>query len=234
MFLFSMLLLIPPPPPVLWIITVCVISTRMSISIDSVMRAFFASHHILGEQLNFCTNIVSMATSAPNIVSRSYSVIKMKPRSVGIFLGFSAWLILIIWNKNVKLIRKPEPILNMSNHFKVLNNERWIICFENFLLTPPPPAGVIGCGGAVEVTGLDFVCFVVINPRVLLANRVDFGLFLFHKFSNFDPPPQFLLTMPLHTLPNMLWNDSSVFDVFPDTTFLTVWGVGVVDLWWGL
>ena len=25
--------------------------------------------------------------------------------------------------------------------------------------------------------------------RVLPANRVDFGLFLFHKFSNFTPPP---------------------------------------------
>ena len=42
----------------------------------------------------------------------------------------------------------------------------------------------MGCG-AVEATGLDFVCFVV--PRVLLsANRVDFGLY--HKFSNFTLP----------------------------------------------
>ena len=30
---------------------------------------------------------------------------------------------------------------------------------------------------AAEATGLGFVCFVVINPCVLLANRVDFGLF---------------------------------------------------------
>ena len=31
---------------------------------------------------------------------------------------------------------------------------------------------------------------VVFNPCVLSANRVDFGLFfLFHKFSNFTPPP---------------------------------------------
>ena len=39
--------------------------------------------------------------------------------------------------------------------------------------------------GAAEATGLGFVCFVVINPRVLLSNRVDFGLFfvLFYKFS---------------------------------------------------
>ena len=28
-----------------------------------------------------------------------------------------------------------------------------------------------------EATDLGFVCFVVINPRVLVANRVDFGLF---------------------------------------------------------
>ena len=37
-------------------------------------------------------------------------------------------------------------------------------------------AGVIGCGAA-EATGLGFVCFVVFNPRVLSAKRVDFGLF---------------------------------------------------------
>ena len=43
---------------------------------------------------------------------------------------------------------------------------------------------------AVEATGLGFVCFVVINPGVLSANRVDFGLFLFHKFSNLPHPQQ--------------------------------------------
>ena len=32
------------------------------------------------------------------------------------------------------------------------------------------------------------LCFVVINPRVLSANRVDLG-FLFHKFSILPPPP---------------------------------------------
>ena len=47
---------------------------------------------------------------------------------------------------------------------------------------------LMGCG-ATEATGLGFVCFVVINPHVLTANRVDFGLFLFHKFFNFTPPP---------------------------------------------
>ena len=35
-----------------------------------------------------------------------------------------------------------------------------------------------------EATGLG--CYVVvINPRVLSANKVDFGFFMFHKF----PPP---------------------------------------------
>ena len=33
-----------------------------------------------------------------------------------------------------------------------------------------------GCGAA-EVTGLGFVCFVIINTRVLLANRADLGFF---------------------------------------------------------
>ena len=40
----------------------------------------------------------------------------------------------------------------------------------------------MGCGAA-EATGLGFVCFVVINPRVLSANRVDFGLSCFINFS---------------------------------------------------
>ena len=31
-----------------------------------------------------------------------------------------------------------------------------------------------------EATGVDFVCFVVINLSVLSANRVDFGLFCIH------------------------------------------------------
>ena len=45
----------------------------------------------------------------------------------------------------------------------------------------------VGCGVA-EATGLGFACFVVINTRVLSA-RVDFGFFLFRKFSNFTPSP---------------------------------------------
>ena len=46
----------------------------------------------------------------------------------------------------------------------------------------------MGCGAA-EATGRGLVlfCFVVINPRVLLANRVDLGFFLFHKLSYFTP-----------------------------------------------
>ena len=43
----------------------------------------------------------------------------------------------------------------------------------------------VGCGAA-EATGPGFVCFVVINPCVLSANRVVFGLFLFQY-----PPPTF-------------------------------------------
>ena len=39
-------------------------------------------------------------------------------------------------------------------------------------------AGVMGCGAA-EVTDLSFVFFYFIYPRVLSANRVDFGLFFF-------------------------------------------------------
>ena len=43
-----------------------------------------------------------------------------------------------------------------------------------------------GCGAA-EATG--FVCFVVINPCVLSANRVDLGFFYFINFPILLPPP---------------------------------------------
>ena len=45
----------------------------------------------------------------------------------------------------------------------------------------------MGCRAA-EATGLGFV-FVVINPRVLSADRVDFGLLCFINFSILLPPP---------------------------------------------
>ena len=42
-----------------------------------------------------------------------------------------------------------------------------------------------------EATGLGFVCFVVVNPCVLSANRVVFGLLFFFCFISFlfTPPP---------------------------------------------
>ena len=54
-------------------------------------------------------------------------------------------------------------------------------------------ARVMGCG-ATEATGLSFVCFVVTNPCVLSAKRVDFGLFF--CFIHFPIPPR---------LPVMIW-----------------------------
>ena len=45
----------------------------------------------------------------------------------------------------------------------------------------------MGCGAA-EATGLGFVCFAIVNPRVLSANRVDLGLF-FRFFQILPPPP---------------------------------------------
>ena len=49
-----------------------------------------------------------------------------------------------------------------------------------FIFTPPLVAA--------EATGLGFFCFVVVNPCVLSANRIDLGFFV-HKFSNLLPPP---------------------------------------------
>ena len=46
----------------------------------------------------------------------------------------------------------------------------------------------MGCGAA-EATGLGFVCFVVLNPCVFSANRVDLGFFVLN-IPIFHPPPQ--------------------------------------------
>ena len=54
----------------------------------------------------------------------------------------------------------------------------WLLC----------PDRVMGCGAA-EATGLDFVCFIVINPCVLSTNRVDLGSFCIINFPIFLPPP---------------------------------------------
>ena len=44
-----------------------------------------------------------------------------------------------------------------------------------------------------------FCCSVVLNPRLLSANRVDFGLvFLLHKFSIFTPPPPLVGYILIH------------------------------------
>ena len=46
----------------------------------------------------------------------------------------------------------------------------------------------MGCGAA-EANGLGFVCFVILNPRVLL-DKVDLAVFfLFHLFPILPPPP---------------------------------------------
>ena len=46
----------------------------------------------------------------------------------------------------------------------------------------------MGCGAA-ESTCLGFVCFVVINPRLLSTNRVDLGFFVSYIFKFYSPPP---------------------------------------------
>ena len=55
-------------------------------------------------------------------------------------------------------------------------------------LSLPSHCHFLGCG-AVEATGLSFVCFVVINPRVFSANRVVLGFFCFKKVPILPLPP---------------------------------------------
>ena len=62
----------------------------------------------------------------------------------------------------------------------------WIPLFSPFSSCPPPPP--MGYCSA-EATGLGFVCFVVINPCVLSANRVDLGFFVSYFPILLPPPP---------------------------------------------
>ena len=50
-------------------------------------------------------------------------------------------------------------------------------------------------------TGLGFVCFVVIKTCMLSANRVDFGLFYFPRFTP-PPPPRPANTAPTTPMQN--------------------------------
>ena len=68
------------------------------------------------------------------------------PRDCGLFLFFY-----FLIHKFSNFASQPELILGFILFHK----------FSNFTY-----AGVMGCGAA-EATGLDFVCFVVINPCVL-------------------------------------------------------------------
>ena len=65
---------------------------------------------------------------------------------------------------------------------------------QTHLCYPPPHAGVMRCGAA-EPIGLGVVCFVVINPCVLSANRVDLGFFYFINSPILLPPPIKVLTL---------------------------------------
>ena len=80
-----------------------------------------------------------------------------------------------------------------------------LFCFRNFSIEPPLSPRVMGCGAA-EVTGLGFVCFVVMTPCVLSASRIDYGLFRFHNIFNFTPPPR---RQPPSDLPEMSQPPSS-------------------------
>ena len=85
----------------------------------------------------------------------------------------------VFLNRTVPLF--PELIFALSLPFFFWYSYFLFIQFSIFT--------VMGCG-AIEATGLGFVCFVAINPRVLSADRVDSGFFCFINFPISPPPPQ--------------------------------------------
>ena len=83
----------------------------------------------------------------------------------------------------------------------------YIHMYFNSVIWSSCPSKMMGCGVA-EAIGWGFVRFVVPNPRVLQANRVDFGPFLCHLwilpllvFLSFYSPLPSLAGVPL-TCPN--------------------------------
>ena len=99
------------------------------------------------------------------------------------------------------------------------------------------------------------LCFVVINPRVLSANRVDLGLFVSSvlqppppggyavlslrqysslKFPSFTPPPQSLSAsldewVSLWDSSN-LHNDLDITEVCGDVDIMEVWGLDIMEV----
>ena len=88
------------------------------------------------------------------------------------------------------------------------------------ILAPPPPS-LSSFKGLAEATSLGFVCFVVINPRVLCQpTELILGFFFFVNFSIFlpPPPPQPFI---LGNEPEALFSFFNVSDPDPNTV-LTV------------
>ena len=74
--------------------------------------------------------------------------------------------------------------------------------------TPRNVLRFISVGMRCYKTGLGFVCFVVINPRALSANRVDLGFFCFSNFPILlpPPPPQYKqILIPFKIKKNAIW-----------------------------
>ena len=114
------------------------------------------------------------------------------------------------------------------------------ICWIDSIVSPPPPPphrvdlGFL-ChkfsnfttlewwnGGAAEAD-LGFVCFAVLNPCVLSANRVDLGFFLYHnKFSILPPPPpqRAGIPLPANAVPILPLEDQNG-DLLPLNAFIT-------------
>ena len=95
--------------------------------------------------------------------------------------------------------------------------------------------GVMGCGAA-EATGLGFVCFGVINPRVLSANRVDLAfvvrfhtIFFFTElFDSLFSPWAFLLSFVFQSKtvfyiqPSCCQPTEFILSFFLPTTFMAI------------
>ena len=86
-------------------------------------------------------------------------------------------------------------VFGFDRFLLVGRGRRWIVLFLiNFPIVRWSD-GMRCC----RATGLGFVCFVVINPRVLSANRVDLGFFCFINFPIY--PYQYHPSSSHHPLP---------------------------------
>ena len=161
------------------------ITKRVLLSLDSVFFCLFV----------FIITIIYAPSSLQFLVKIGESVTTVHTLSTSDLLS----------TKATPVITKFVQVGGLLIYFLFIFNSRTLIFFLSFLNLSLIMLWAVFTSYGMRRCRSDWpgIClFFVINPRVLSANRVNLG-FLFHKFSNFTPPP------PLSRL-LMIWGTPKV------------------------